>query len=105
MDAAPKLRGHVFHLSDLLPARAVDSPCEHLKGALSSPESGRARKIRDALGGTLHGVTRKASCGSRWHAVSSGASATLRKAWAPSLWNHQVEPLGDSAAVIRFVVP
>ncbi len=33
------------------------------KGALSSPEFGRARKFQDALGGTLHGVTSEASGG------------------------------------------
>jgi hypothetical protein len=35
--------------------------CEHFKGALSSPEFGRARKFQDALGGTLHGVPSEAS--------------------------------------------
>src|SRR5216683_1756111 len=39
------------------------------KGALSSPEFGRARKFQDALGGTLHGVTSEASGDSRWRAV------------------------------------
>src|SRR5712692_9609951 len=37
--------------------------CEHFKGALSSPEFGRASKFQDALGGTLHGVTSEASGG------------------------------------------
>ena len=76
---------------------------DDLKGALSSPEFGRARKIPDALKGALHGLRSAAFGVGRWQAVSSERAPPNFACLLAYLWG--VIFLGKMHIRILMVLP